>query len=519
MGNAAGSGYSCGGMHSTFFFVISGILLPLAVAVVVVGWAPAVHANDAYIQDNIGVLVYTHGIPSDPLAHQPASDRITAIETYLETEHSIVSEKITHMPYWWNNGLLSLDKNEKEYVIFLYTDMFGPASTVIHDLTRGYFAGMDGYTCPPFPHSFGEPLNAMPAIIDARVMASPFAGDNIFRPMFEQMQIDIDHMLEQYGHVCWFMGHVHVQAETFSEAKIILAEPARPDHPILREIFVKQAAAATISPENDLLVIVGHGARNDSHNDAQYAEMSCAAEYVENRLGFADSTALIVREDWEHLSGPAVAAGIEKIHQMLSASGAGHVTLIHATGTVEGLSLVTDVLDEAGVSYTIAPNGDVLGEEEMIMWAEQTINETIDYIKNERPLESTTTPHWDRTYVCEAEFHTISQEVTLNVNVYHDINNNGIDDDESGFAGYVVDVHASATGIQASAVTGDQGSASITLTPTDWLIALNIPEGYEPSAITFVKISGEGTAIPALLVAHEPRPGSVWYFEIGLIPN
>ena len=485
--------------------------------VVVVGWAPAAHAD--YNQDNIGVLVYTHGIPSDPLAHQPASDRITAIETYLETERDIVSEKITHMPYWWNNGLLSLDKNEKEYVIFLYTDMFGPDSTVIHDLTRGYFAGMDEYTCPPFPHSFGEPLNAMPAIIDARVMASPFAGDNIFRPMFEQMQIDIDHMLEQYGHVCWFMGHVHIQAETFSESKIILAEPARPDHPILREIFVKQAAAASSSPENDLLVIVGHGARNDSHNDAQDVEMSCAAEYVEDKLGFADSTALIVREDWEHLSEPAVAAGIEEIHQMLSASGADHVTLIHATGTVEGLSLVTDVLDEADVSYTIAPNGDILGEEEMIMWAEQTVSETVDYIRDERPTESTTTPHWDRTYVCEDESHTIPQEVTLNIYAYHDVNNNGINDDESGFADYVVDIHVSATGIQASAATDDQGSASMTLMPTDWLIALNIPEGYEPSAINLVKISGEGTAIPTLLVAHEPGPGSVWHFEIGLVPD
>ena len=363
-------------------------LLPLAAAAIAAGWAPAAHADDG-ILDITGVLVYTHGIPHDPLAHQPAGDRITAIENYLETERNILSEKITHMPYWWNNGLLSLDKSGKEYAIFLYTDMFGPGSTVIHDLTRGYFAGVDGYTCPPFPHSFGEPYNTTPAIIDARVMASPFAGDTIFRPMFEQMQVDIDRMLEQYNHVCWFMGHAHVQAETFSESKIILAEPARPDHPILREIFVKQAAAASSSPENDILVLVGHGARNDSHNEAQDAEMSCAAEYVEGRLGFAASTALIVREDWEHLSEPAVAAGREEILQMLSESGAERVTLIHATGTAGGLGLVTAMLDEAGVEYAIAPNGDVLGEEEMVLWAEQTVSETVDYIKDERPTEST----------------------------------------------------------------------------------------------------------------------------------
>ena len=434
----------------------------------------------------------------------------------MESEYNIASEKITHMPYMWNNGLLSLDKNGKEYVIFLYTDMFGPNSTVIHDLTRGYFAGVDGYTCPPFPYSFGEQWNSAPAIIDARMMSSPFAG-NIFRPMFEQMQIDIDQMIEQYGHVCWFMGHVHVQAGAFSESKIILAEPARPDHPILREIFVKQAEAASSSPESEILVIVGHGARNDVHNDAQDAEIACAAEYVEDRLGFADSTALIVREDWEHLSGPAVAAGIEEINQLLSDNDADRVTLIHATGTVGGLDLVTAVLDEAGVGYTIAPNGDTIGEEEIIMWAEQTVIETIDYINSEKPAESTVTPYWNRSYTCDADLSVISEGATLNISAYHDVNNNGINDDESGFEGYVVDVHISATDIEASTITDDQGNAIMMLTPSDWLIGLNIPEGYVPSSITLVKTSGEGTAIPSLLVAHDVKPDSVWHFEIGLV--
>ena len=59
----------------------------------------------------------------------------------------------------------------------------------------------------------------------------------------------------------------------------------------------------------------------------------------------------------------------------------------------------------------------------------------------------------------------------------------------------------------------------MTLMPADWRIALNIPEGYAPSAITFEKISGGGTAIQSLLVAHQPGPGSVWHFEIGLAPD
>ena len=140
-------------------------------------------------------------------------------------------------------------------------------------------------------------------------------------------------------------------------------------------------------------------------------------------------------------------------------------------------------------------------------------------IKDKRPTESTTTPYWDRTYTCDAESSAILEEVTLNINAYHDANNNGINDDESGFEDYVVDIHVSVLGTKVSASTNDQGSASMTLIPADWLIALNIPEGYAPSTIALVKISGEGTAISPLLVAHDPGPGSVWYFEIGLVPE
>ena len=233
------------------------LLMILAVSAVACMSVAGTDAFASDIKNGTGVLVYTHGIPTDPLAHKSASDRITAIENHLEGQLDITSEKITHMPYWWNNGLLALDKSGKDHVIFLYTDMFGPESTVIHDLSRGYFAGIEGYACPPFPHSFGPPLNSMPAVINAALMESRFPGQAILKPMFEQMRLDIGRMLDQYGDVCWYMGHIHVRAGTYSDAKIILAEPARPDHPILREIFVKQAMAASQSAEDEILVVVG----------------------------------------------------------------------------------------------------------------------------------------------------------------------------------------------------------------------------------------------------------------------
>ena len=482
-------------------------LLPfLAISVVLIGLPSAgMVANADDVKDNTGVLVYTHGIPTDPLAHKPASDRITAIENHLEEQLDITSEKITHMPYWWNNGLLSLDKSEKDYAIFLYTDMFGPNSTVIHDLSRGYFAGIDGYTCPPFPYSLGPPLNTMPAIIDAELMATPFPGQAILAPMFQAMRVDIGHMLEQYGNVCWFMGHIHVQVETYSDSKIILAEPARPDHPILREIFVKQADAVSESPEDEILVLVGHGARNDSHNAAQDAELSCAAEYVENRLGFADSTALIVREDWVHLSEPAIAAGKQEILDLLSTSGANHVTLAHATGTLEGLSLATDMLDEEGISYTVTPNADLFSAEEIVMWAEQTVQETIDFIEDERPTESTTTPYWDRTYTCEAE----SDQTSVTGTVFSDDNGNGVQDaGEQGIGGHrmlaidystleVRDTYTAADGTYALRI---QPAPAMTLVQT-----AAYPEGFAPSTVWFIYIM--------------PEEGTTTTFDIGFSPE
>ncbi len=357
------------------------------------------YGKDKRIKKNTGVLVYTHGIPTNPLAHMGANDRITAIENHLEQKMKITGEKITHMPYWWNNGLMSLDKSDKDYSIFLYTDMFGPDSTVIHDLTRGYFGGVDGYTCPPWPSSFGPPMNMQPAIVTEAIMATPWPG-GMLTTMFEHMHVDIDSMLDAYGDVCWYMGHIHVRAETFSDSKIIFAEPARPDHPILRDIFVKQAEAVTVSPEDEVVILVGHGARNEGHNDSQEEELSCAASHVENELGFAGSMDLVVREDWDHLYPGALSDGLDEIESMLSGD-VDRVVLVHATGSQMGIDLVTDMLDAEGIDYLVTPGTDEVGEDEMVAWAEQTVKETVKFIKKDKPTESAVTPYWDRDYSCE----------------------------------------------------------------------------------------------------------------------
>jgi hypothetical protein len=56
------------------------------------------------------------------------------------------------MPYNWDEGLQKIDERDVEFEIFMYTDLFGPESTVIHNVTRGIFGGIEEYKhCPGVP--------------------------------------------------------------------------------------------------------------------------------------------------------------------------------------------------------------------------------------------------------------------------------------------------------------------------------------------------------------------------------
>lgn len=345
---------------------------------------------------DIGVLVYTHGIPSDPVSFKPDIQRITAIENHLEKELGLAAEKITHMPMIWDYGLSSLEESEVKYAIFLYTDMFGPDSTVIHDASRGAFGGIPGYPCPPWSPSFAAlfSLESGPATIDS-------TNAPILASFFAQQHIDIVKLVERYGPPCYYMGNLHIPAASYSDIKLVFAEPNRPDHPITREIFVKQAMAVSNDPPTEILVLVGHGARADANNEAQIAELSCAASYVEKKLEFSGSTGLTVREDWPELVGPALDAAIATINDLLTETGAETVVLIPATGSGSGFNQLKARLDQESISYVEGPPPDPTGKQEYVEWAASTLKETVSFIQKQNPTESTITPYWDRTYPCD----------------------------------------------------------------------------------------------------------------------
>src|SRR4028119_2042358 len=109
---------------------------------------PITGSNTGVVPGKIGVLIYTHGMGT-PGSHEPA--KTEPIKNALE-RLGYPSEIITHMPYNWDEGLQKLDERGAEYVIFSYTDLFGPESTVIHNVTRGIFGGIEEYKhCPGVP--------------------------------------------------------------------------------------------------------------------------------------------------------------------------------------------------------------------------------------------------------------------------------------------------------------------------------------------------------------------------------
>ncbi len=306
--------------------------------------------NVGGIPGQIGVLVYTHGL-GFPGSHDP--EKTEPIKEALE-KLGYPTEIITHMPYNWDEGLQKLDEQGVKYVIFMYSDLFGPESTVIHNVTRGYFGGIEEYKyCP----------------------GVPMGPDS-----------------------CQYMGMMTTPASDTSDATLIFSRPASPDDKILREIFVKIAEKSNAenngNPSNEIFVNIGHGARSDLNDMAQTKELTSAAKYVQQKMGYADAFGVTAREDWPDLMAVAVPAAVDKIEESLAAHNADSVVLVPATGGM-GYDAVKEEMDNRGVSYVEAESPIPIGSSEFVKWAQKNVLGATAFIIKEKPTENTITPNWN----------------------------------------------------------------------------------------------------------------------------
>jgi hypothetical protein len=308
-------------------------------------------SNLGGIPSQIGVLIYTHGNPNIPDGHEPA--KTEKIKSALE-RMGYHAEIITHMPYNWDEGLAKLDEKGAKYVIFLYTDLFGPDSTVIHNVTRGIFGGIEEYKyCP------GVPM-----------------GPNN----------------------CLYMGMLTKPASETSDAILVFSRPASPDDSTLREIFVKIAKQSNSenngNPENEIFVMTGHGARSNLNDMYQVKELTNAAKYVQQKMGYTDAFGVTVREDWPDLMAQAIPMAADKIEESLAENNAGKVVLVPATGG-HGFDELMHELDERGISYVITEKPLPIGSGEFVQWAQKNVFGTTAFIIKEKPTENTITPNWN----------------------------------------------------------------------------------------------------------------------------
>ncbi len=312
---------------------------------------PITGINPGGMPGKIGVLIYTHGMGT-PGSHEPA--KTEPIKNALE-RLGYPSEIITHMPYTWDEGLQKLDDKGVEYVIFLYTDLFGPESTVIHNVTRGIFGGIEEYKyCP----------------------GVPMGPDS-----------------------CLYMGELTKPASETSDATLVFSRPASPDDKTLREIFVKIArnsiSESNGAPENEIFVMVGHGARSNLNDMSQVEELTNAAKYVQQKVGYVDGFGVTAREDWPDLMPTAIDAAADKIENSLAANNADRVVLVPATGSGTGFDAVKEELDNRGIQYVVTEEPIPIGSKEFVQWAQKNVLGATVYILKERPSENTVTPNWD----------------------------------------------------------------------------------------------------------------------------
>jgi hypothetical protein len=300
---------------------------------------------------DIGVLVYTHGNPMVP--HTADTMKTELIEKNLE-KMGHPSEIVTHMPYNWDQGLMNLDQENIKYAVFLYTDLFGPMSTVIHNVTRGIFGEIEKYQfCP------GVPIPPKS---------------------------------------CMYMGMMTDPASDVSDTTLVFAEPARPDHPLIRNAFVEQAVQISENPKKEILVLVGHGARSDTNDMYQVLELGNLADYVKKKLKFQAAIGVTAREDWPELQEERIMDIVNLVKNLLKKTHAEKVILAPATGAGMGFQMVKDALEAEGIDVDEAAEPLSFAQKEFKQWSSQVLKETVDFIKKRAPEENTITPYWNRNY-------------------------------------------------------------------------------------------------------------------------
>lgn len=99
--------------------------------------------------------------------------------------------------------------------------------------------------------------------------------------------------------------------------------------------------------------MVGHGARSNLNDLAQVEELTNAAKYVQQKIGYADGFGVTARDDWPDLMLTMIDAAADKMENSLASNNADRVVLVPATGSGSGFDAVKEELANRGILYVV----------------------------------------------------------------------------------------------------------------------------------------------------------------------
>jgi hypothetical protein len=140
--------------------------------------------------------------------------------------------------------------------------------------------------------------------------------------------------------------------------------------------------------------MVGHGDRSNLNDISQVGELTNAAKYVQQKIGYADGFGVTASEDWPELMHIAIDAAADKIQNSVATNNADGVVLVPATGSGSGFDAVREELDNRGIKYVVTEEPIPIGSKEFVKWAQKNVLGATAYILKERPSENTITPNW-----------------------------------------------------------------------------------------------------------------------------
>jgi len=128
----------------------------------------------------------------------------------------------------------------------------------------------------------------------------------------------------------------------------IIWGPSPTAHPIMADIMLDHARALSSNPENELVMIMGHGAMTKKENDMDLEILSKHAAQIKDKGGFQDVKYWNVQDD---LPPDGRAANVTKIRAMIQ----------EAKDQGRDVIVVTNVLTQSGVMGRLKADADGLG--------------------------------------------------------------------------------------------------------------------------------------------------------------